>query len=414
MSNTHCSRVTGVIQAAPVLLVCLAGWGQTQPPAAPAKSTATQTQPTLSRFSPLDFQALANHKRKDSFHSGARPGNTLTSLGSGEQRLIGIPFQIGDGVLQLGSTTLKDKPAKITGIKVGKKLTELHILQASGYFLEQEAPVGSYTVHYEDGTSETIPIVHGKDITDWWKYPYSKAPTRAKVAWEGTNEGAKDFDATLWLFLSTWKNPRPNAVVTSIDFASTMDTECAPFCVALTAAEPLKPRAPAKPLTAADMDRLWTQLAGDAASACDAVEILAGAPAQAIAFLGPRLQASGPATDLKKVAALIASLDADGFLERESASEELHKLGQEALPQLRQAAAETKSPEVRERAQQLVDKLKNAKLSADQIQLQAVICVLEVIASDDARSLLQAVASGKAGAWLAAEAEEALKRMRKN
>jgi hypothetical protein len=38
---------------------------------------------------------------------------------------------------------------------------------------------------------------------------------------------------------------------------------------------------------------------------------------------------------------------------------------------------------------------------------------LELIASDDARRVLEEVASGKAGAWLAAEAESALKRMQK-
>jgi hypothetical protein len=190
------------------------------------------------KFNPLDFQALANHKRKDNFHSGKYPGNTLESLSAGEHRLLKIPFQIGEGVLQLGSTELQDKPAKITGIKVGKKLTNLHLLHAAAYFLEQEVPIGSYTVHFADGTSETIPIVNGKDVTDWWKYPFSKAPTSGKVAWEGTNQGAKEFDATLWLFLTTWKNPRPNTSVTSMDFASTMDTRCAPFCVAITAEEP--------------------------------------------------------------------------------------------------------------------------------------------------------------------------------
>jgi hypothetical protein len=39
------------------------------------------------------------------------------------------------------------------------------------------------------------------------------------------------------------------------------------------------------------------------------------------------------------------------------------------------------------------------------------VSVLELIASDDARRVLQEVAGGKAGAWLAAEAELALKRL---
>jgi hypothetical protein len=197
-----------------------------------------QAQQATANFSPLDFQALANHKRKDDFHSGKYPGNNLGLLASGEQRLLKIPFQIGEGVLQLGSTELQDKPAKITGIKVGKKLANLHFLHATAYYLEEEVPIGSYTVHFADGASETIPIVNGKDVTDWWKYPFSKPPTNGKVAWEGNNQAGKDFEATQWLFLTTWRNPRLDTAVTSIDLASTMDTRCAPFCVAITSEGP--------------------------------------------------------------------------------------------------------------------------------------------------------------------------------
>jgi hypothetical protein len=307
-----------------------------------------------------------------------------------------------------------DKPEKITGIKVDRKLRDLYFLQATAYHLEEEVPIGSYTVKYADGTTETIPIVNGKDVTDWWKYPFSKAPTRGKVAWEGANDAAKELNATLWLFMSTWKNPKPNAMVKSIDFASTMDTSCAPFCVAITMSKPLKARAPVKPLTAADLDRLWTELASDGAAAYDAVETLAGAPAQAMPFLGPRLRATGPTVDAKAIAGLIAKLDDDSLDEREAASKKLEKLGIEALPQIGKAAAESKSAEVRERARDISAKLKNANPTADQRRLQAVLYVLELIASTEARGKLEEVAGGKAGAWLAGEAEEALKRMRQN
>ena len=59
-------------------------------------------------------------------------------------------------------------------------------------------------------------------------------------------------------------------------------------------------------------------------------------------------------------------------------------------------------------------RLPNANLTADQRRLQAVVWVLELIASTDARTMLEDVASGKASAWLAREADEALKRMRQN
>jgi hypothetical protein len=75
-------------------------------------------------------------------------------------------------------------------------------------------------------------------VTDWWKYPLSKEPTQGKVAWQGANDAAKEFEATLWLFLGTWVNPKPEVAVTTLDYASTIKTRCGPLCVAVTAEQP--------------------------------------------------------------------------------------------------------------------------------------------------------------------------------
>jgi hypothetical protein len=192
------------------------------------------------RLTFLDLQAKANHKRADDFHSGRYPGNNLASLPAGEQTLGGVKFHIGEGVLQLGSSTIADKPEKVEGIPVGRRVAKLYILHATGYSPEEEEKrIGAYTVHYQDGTTATIPVVYGQDVMDWWKYPGAADPTRAKVAWEGKNEPAKnEFDATIRLYLTTWENPHPEKAVATIDYASTMDTPCAPFCVAITAEEP--------------------------------------------------------------------------------------------------------------------------------------------------------------------------------
>ena len=207
--------------------------------------------PTRANFSAINFQALTNQKLAAPFGDGIS-GNTLASISPGEHRFLVIPFQIGEGLLQVGSTKLQDKPAKIAGIRVDRKLSSLHFLQAVNWVYEKDSPVGSYTIHYADGSSATIPIVYGKDTTTWWKYPNHKTPSAAKVAWKGTNPAASRFGATLWLVMSTWKNPKPDTRVTSIDFASTMDTQCAPFCVAITAEQSAEQtQAPA------ELTKLW-------------------------------------------------------------------------------------------------------------------------------------------------------------
>jgi hypothetical protein len=116
---------------------------------------------------------------------------------------------------------------------------------------------------------------------------------------------------------------------------------------------------------------------------------------------------------VKKVAALITKLDDDRFAEREKATAELAKLELEALPQLRQTMEESKSPEVRLRTQRLLEKLDRIRLTPDHKRLQAVVSVFESMASDEALKVLNEMADGKAGAWLAAEAAAALKRMEK-
>ena len=182
----------------------------------------------------IDLQPWANQKMDEDFHSGQYAGNNLTSLPAGKQTLEGIPFAIGKSLVQLGSRI--DKPDKIEGIKVNRKCGKLYILHATGYQADDDTTIGEYTINYEDGTSVTIPVVYGKDVLDWWKYPFSGEPTRGKVVWSGENEPAKkEFDATIRLYMTTWENPKPNLKIISIDYSADKDTQCVPFCVAITA-----------------------------------------------------------------------------------------------------------------------------------------------------------------------------------
>ena len=188
------------------------------------------------RFSFIDLQPWGNQKLNETFHSGQYPGNDLASLPAGVQTLDGVSFKIGKQLIQLGSSV--DKPDKVEGIKVGRKLARLYILHATGYSVDDDTLIAEYTVNWEDGTSATIPVEYGKDVLDWWKYPFSGEPTRGKVVWTGENEPAKkEFDATIRLYMTTWENPKPNLKILSIDYAATnKEGRCAPFCVAITAA----------------------------------------------------------------------------------------------------------------------------------------------------------------------------------
>jgi hypothetical protein len=196
------------------------------------------------KFSYVDLKDKFNHKLSDRFHNSGED-NTL-GLEQGKKKLGDIDFQIADGVIQLGSKTVADDPEKVEGIKVGQKFTKLHILHACGYgggpnspggagYVEDDTMVGEYKVYYDDKTTETIPIVYGQDVRDWWYLEGEKETSKAKVVWKGENEQAKAAKCGIRLYMSTWKNPKPDKKVVSIDYIGRKaDTAAAPFCIAMT------------------------------------------------------------------------------------------------------------------------------------------------------------------------------------
>ena len=180
-----------------------------------------------------------NVKSDENLHSERFPNNNLKELKAGKQKLGGVTYDVGEGVLQLGSSDVAGKPAKIEGIKVGRTAAKLHFLQGAGYSAEEGKVVGKYVVRYADKTTADVEIVYGKHVVDWWAYPCKAAPTDAKAVWEGENAASKEFMAKIRLYHMAWTNPHPDKAIATIDFEATDTTQpCAPFCVAITAEAP--------------------------------------------------------------------------------------------------------------------------------------------------------------------------------
>ncbi len=207
-----------------LLLVGLAGPAF----AAPVPKTETKDQ--------IKLKDHINVKLDENLHSENYPNNNLKSLKTGVQKLGDVTYDIGDGVLQLGSANVKEKPEKFEGIKVGRTAAKLHFLQGAGYNAENDTVVGKYVIRYADKSEAEAEIVYGKDLVDWWAYPGRDAPTHSKIAWEGENEASKGFDAKIRLYTMTWTNPHPDKEIAAIDFVAADVTQaCAPFLVAVTA-----------------------------------------------------------------------------------------------------------------------------------------------------------------------------------
>jgi WD40 repeat protein len=171
-----------------------------------------------------------------------------------------------------------------------------------------------------------------------------------------------------------------------------------------------KPQAADLPATEAEA--AWGDLAGeDAAKALRSVEKLAGAPPQAVPFLGERLKPAAR-VDPQKVAGWIAGLEDEKFAVRREAAANLLKVGEQAVPALRKVLVSAPQLETRKRVEELLDKLTGGTLSAEQLRLVRCVEALERMGTPEARALLRALAEGAPGTLPTREAQAALKRMK--
>jgi RNA polymerase sigma factor (sigma-70 family) len=195
------------------------------------KARAVKSEPRSPvRF--LDLQPHATLKLSESF---AEKDNSLATLPTGEQTLSGVKFNIGEGLILLNHEE-RQAPRKIAGIKVDARFSRLHVLHAT-HWKKEDAVVGHYVLNYEDNSQEIIPIVCGKDLSNWWYHESEDLPSHAAVGWKGENAGARKVGrAKIRLYVASWQNPHPARKVATIDFSATRP-DIAPFCVAMTVEE---------------------------------------------------------------------------------------------------------------------------------------------------------------------------------
>jgi WD40 repeat protein len=160
-----------------------------------------------------------------------------------------------------------------------------------------------------------------------------------------------------------------------------------------------------------DLEAKWTDLAGDAEKGYQAVWDLAAAPAEAAKLLGKHLRPV-PTADAKRVKALIEQLDAEEFDDRKRAAEELEKLGEAAVPALREALKGAKDVDLRLRLGVLINHATAVMPVGERLRALRAMQALELAGTREAEAVLKALASGAAEARLTAEAKAALARLR--
>jgi hypothetical protein len=170
---------------------------------------------------------------------------------------------------------------------------------------------------------------------------------------------------------------------------------------------------PRGPLTAKELEALWTDLGSDnAGKAYRAVLTLTAFPRQAVSFLKKQAPPVQPA-DAKQIDRLIADLGSKKFATRTKAYHALEALGETALPALTTALGKNPSVEVSKRLEKLIARVQESDLPPNQLRVLRAVEVLESIGSAEAREVFTEMARGAAGARLTEEARLALERLKR-
>ncbi len=165
------------------------------------------------------------------------------------------------------------------------------------------------------------------------------------------------------------------------------------------------------PLAGPELEKLWADLAQDAAApAHAAICTLSAAGQPVVVFLKEKLQPEKPAGG--QVNNLLIKLDSEKYAEREAGFRDLKKLGPAIEGELRKAlAADKASPEVRKRVQKLLDDWEKRPASPEELRHIRALQVLERIGDAQARAVLLRLADGTPGSWLPEQARLALNRL---
>lgn len=165
------------------------------------------------------------------------------------------------------------------------------------------------------------------------------------------------------------------------------------------------------PLTKERLEQAWKDVAErDAPRAYDAVRTLSAHPKQAIQLLTERLHPS-PALNSAELSRLIRNLDSKRFSERQKASTELVRLGSQAEPELRKALNEHPSAETRAALTRLLEQMQNPASTTESLRVVRAVEVIEQCSTQEARALLEKLASGDPNAQLTREAKITLARL---
>ncbi len=179
---------------------------------------------------PVELEAFYDLHAEDSSQFGA-----WEAVPKGRNFFAGVPFDV-NGMIRLFGVIPPPHGTiyrlEVTGIPVGRKFEQLHLLHGTGWSTEDGEKIAELVLRYVDGETALVPFVYGVHVRDWWRRDPSASNAVASpgsgMAWETT-----EFDPELRLYRSSFGNPYPEKEVAEIDLRSSR-SEVTPAILAMT------------------------------------------------------------------------------------------------------------------------------------------------------------------------------------
>jgi len=200
-----------------VMLAVMAGTARV--PAADAPEAAAD------RFHRIDLKDHLTLKFED---IDKDPDSAWRYVPHGDQTFDGTPFQMQGNMQVAGLRAARENrkfATSVRGIPVNRRGSRLHVLHGAGENLANGVPLASLVLNFADGTKQTLPLVYGQNVRNWYKSRTDSdqvSDPGSKVVWTGTSPRSDRFGMTLRLYRSSFALNFPGVEVQSIDFISLM------------------------------------------------------------------------------------------------------------------------------------------------------------------------------------------------
>ncbi len=171
-------------------------------------------------LTPIDLAAF-----KGRSHLEFSDGRWVLPLG--EHVMGGIPWKVDDMIELFGRGPARFgrfARTNVTGIPVGAKFEQLHLLGGTSAASDEGAVFASLILEYRDGTATEFPLQYGYQFRDWYGPRHgAEEPMRdpaTRVVWRSEMAYSSQYDRGLRMYHWLVNNPHPDKVVGSISFRS--------------------------------------------------------------------------------------------------------------------------------------------------------------------------------------------------